>query len=178
MPVARRNKMSNHTYAQMRMPQEFSNIRSEIGGVRSELGNFRNEIGNVRSEMGNVRNEIGSVRSEIGNVGRLLEERRSIEFQKEAIMTTLSFIKKAKNSYDKVTEKLDREEFENEIAEIEDCGNQITEKDEIERLKKAREEYIESQKKVIIERAKAKGYRVMEVKKDNKIQLTLVREVR
>ncbi len=163
--------MSNHTYAQLRMPQEFSNIRSEIGGVRSELGNFRNEMGNVRSE-------IVSVRNEIGNVGRLLEERRSIEFQKEAIMTTLSFIKKAKNSYDKVSEKLDREEFENEIAEIEDCGNQITEKDEIERLKKARDEYIESQKKVIIERAKAKGYRVMEVKKDNKIQLTLVREVR
>ena len=163
--------MSNHTYAQLRMPQEFSNIRSEIGGVRSELGNFRNEMGNVRSE-------IVSVRNEIGNVGRLLEERRSIEFQKEAIMTTLSFIKKAKNSYDKVSEKLDREEFENEIAEIEDCGNQITEKDEIERLKKAREEYIEAQKKVIIERAKAKGYRVMEVKKDNKIQLTLVREVR
>lgn len=153
------------------MPQEFSNIRSEIGGVRSELGNFRNEMGNVRSE-------IVSVRNEIGNVGRLLEERRSIEFQKEAIMTTLSFIKKAKNSYDKVSEKLDREEFENEIAEIEDCVNQITEKDEIEKLKKAREEYIESQKKVIIERAKAKGYRVMEVKKDNKIQLTLVREVR
>ncbi len=29
-----------------------------------------------------------------------------------------------------------------------------------------------------MEKAKAKGYRVMETKKDNKIQLTLVREVR
>ena len=177
--------MSNHTYAQIRFPQGLVNIRSEISGVRSELGNFRNElcnvrneIGSVRSEIGNVRSEIGNVRSEIGNVGRMLEERRSIEFQKEAIMTTLSFIKKAKDSYNKATEKLDREEFENEIAEIEDCGSQINEKDEFERLKKAREEYIESQKKVIIERAKAKGYRVVEVKKENKIQLTLVREVR
>ena len=149
--------MSNHTQAQIRFPQELINIRSE-------LGNFSNEIGNVRSE--------------IGNVGRLLEERRSIEFQKEAITTTLYFIKKAKDSYDKATEKLDREEFENEIAEIEVCRNQIPEKYEIERLKKAREEYIESQKKEIIKRAEAKGYRVMETKKDNKIQLTLVREVR
>ncbi len=156
--------MSNHTQAQIRFPQELINIRSE-------LGNFSNEIGNVRSEIGNVR-------SEIGNVGRLLEERRSIEFQKEAITTTLYFIKKAKDSYDKTTEKLDREEFENEIAEIEGCRNQIPEKYEIERLKKAREEYIESQKKEIIKRAEAKGYRVMETKKDNKIQLTLVREVR
>ena len=163
--------MSNHTYAQIRFPQELASIRSEISGVRSELGNFRNEIGSVR-------NEIGSVRNEIGNVGRMLEERRSIEFQKEAIMTTLSFIKKAKDSYNKATEKLDREEFENEIAEIEDCGSQINEKDEFERLKKAREEYIESQKKVIIERAKSKGYRVVEVKKENKIPLPLVREVR
>ena len=156
--------MSNHTQAQIRFPQELINIRSE-------LGNFSNEIGNVRSEIGNVR-------SEIGNVGRLLEERRSIEFQKEAITTTLYFIKKAKDSYDKATEKLDREDFENEIAEIEGCRNQIPEKYEIERLKKAREEYIESQKKEIIKRAEAKGYRVMETKKDNKIQLTLVREVR
>ena len=149
--------MSNHTQAQIRFPQELINIRSE-------LGNFSNEIGNVRSE--------------IGNVGRLLEERRSIEFQKEAITTTLYFIKKAKDSYDKATEKLDIEDFENEIAEIEGYRNQIPEKYEIERLKKAREEYIESQKKEIIKRAEAKGYRVMETKKDNKIQITLVREVR
>lgn len=50
--------------------------------------------------------------------------------------------------------------------------------EERERLERERLEFIESQKKAIMEKAKAKGYRVMEVKKDNKIQLTLVREVR
>ena len=50
--------------------------------------------------------------------------------------------------------------------------------EEKERLERERLEFIESQKKAIMEKAKAKGYRVMEVKKDNKIQLTLVREVR
>lgn len=48
-------------------------------------------------------------------------------------------------------------------------------KEEAERLERERLEYIESQKKAIMEKAKAKGYRVMETKKDNKIQLTLVR---
>ena len=50
--------------------------------------------------------------------------------------------------------------------------------EERERLERERLAFIEAQKKAIIEKAKAKGYRVMEVKKDNKIQLTLVREVR
>ena len=50
--------------------------------------------------------------------------------------------------------------------------------EEAERLERERLAYIESQKKAIMEKAKAKGYRVMETKKDNKIQLTLVREVR
>lgn len=50
--------------------------------------------------------------------------------------------------------------------------------EERERLERERLAFIESQKKAITEKAKAKGYRVMEVKKDNKIQLTLVREIR
>ncbi|WP_297205562.1 hypothetical protein [uncultured Brachyspira sp.] len=50
--------------------------------------------------------------------------------------------------------------------------------EERERLERERLEFIESQKKAIMEKAKAKGYKVMEVKKDNKIQLTLVREAR
>lgn len=52
------------------------------------------------------------------------------------------------------------------------------EREELERLEKERLAYVESQKKAIMEKAKAKGYRVVEVKKENKIQLTLVREVR
>ena len=50
--------------------------------------------------------------------------------------------------------------------------------EERERLERERLAFIEAQKKAITEKAKAKGYRVMEVKKDNKIQLTLVREIR
>ena len=67
------------------------------------------------------------------------------------------------------------------IAKVEKSYNNVYEiklKEEAERLERERLAYIESQKKAIMEKAKAKGYRVMEVKKDNKIQLTLVREVR
>ena len=80
---------------------------------------------------------------------------------------------------------LNHDSYNNEIysfiAKVEKSYNNVYEiklKEEAERLERERLAYIESQKKVIIERAKAKGYRVMEVKKDNKIQLTLVREVR
>lgn len=52
------------------------------------------------------------------------------------------------------------------------------EREELERLEKERLAYVESQKKAIMEKAKAKGYRVVELKKEDKIQLTLVREVR
>ena len=63
-------------------------------------------------------------------------------------------------------------------TEISSFLNEIKLKEEAERLERERVAFIESQKKAIMEKAKAKGYRVMEVKKDNKIQLTLVREVR
>ena len=153
--------MSNITYGQIGLTSELNNCIRDIGNIRADMVNVRSEIGSVRSE-------IGSVRAGIENTNRLLEERRSIEIQKEAINTLVAIIRKAKNSYDKATEKLDREEFEEDMTQIE----------EVEKLKKVRAEYIESQKKEIIKRAEAKGYRVMEVKKDNRIQLTLVREVR
>lgn len=67
------------------------------------------------------------------------------------------------------------------LTKLEKSYNNVYEiklKEEAERLERERLAYIESQKKAIMEKAKAKGYRVMETKKDNKIQLTLVREVR
>lgn len=67
------------------------------------------------------------------------------------------------------------------LQKVEKSYNNVYErklKEEAERLERERIAYIESQKKAIMEKAKAKGYRVMEVKKDKKIQLTLVREVR
>lgn len=67
------------------------------------------------------------------------------------------------------------------LIKVEKSYNNVYEiklKEEAERLERERLAYIESQKKAIMEKAKAKGYRVMETKKDNKIQLTLVREVR
>lgn len=67
------------------------------------------------------------------------------------------------------------------LTKVEKSYNNVYEiklKEEAERLERERLAYIESQKKAIMEKAKAKGYRVMETKKDNKIQLTLVREVR
>ncbi len=67
------------------------------------------------------------------------------------------------------------------LTKLEKSYNNIYEiklKEQAERLERERLAYIESQKKAIMEKAKAKGYRVMETKKDNKIQLTLVREVR
>lgn len=67
------------------------------------------------------------------------------------------------------------------LVKVEKSYNNVYEiklKEEAERLERERVAFIESQKKAIMEKAKAKGYRVMEVKKDNKIQLTLVREVR
>lgn len=75
----------------------------------------------------------------------------------------------------------DNNEIYSFIAKVEKSYNNVYEiklKEEAERLERERLAYIESQKKAIMEKAKAKGYRVMEVKKDNKIQLTLVREVR
>lgn len=66
------------------------------------------------------------------------------------------------------------------LTKLEKSYNNVYEiklKEEAERLERERLAYIESQKKAIMEKAKAKGYRVMETKKDNKIQLTLVREV-
>lgn len=66
-----------------------------------------------------------------------------------------TFLKRVQNSYSNV--------YERKL------------KEEAERLERERLEYIESQKKAIMEKAKAKGYRVMETKKENKIQLTLVR---
>lgn len=69
------------------------------------------------------------------------------------------FLKRVQNSYNNIYEKKLKED-----------------KEEAERLEKERLEYYkEAHKKTIMERAKAKGYRVMETKKDNKIQLTLVR---
>lgn len=67
------------------------------------------------------------------------------------------------------------------LTKLEKSYNNVYEiklKEEAERLERERLAYIESQKKAIMEKAKAKGYRVMETKKDNKIQLTLVKEVR
>lgn len=67
------------------------------------------------------------------------------------------------------------------LTKLEKSYNNVYEiklKEEAERIERERLAYIESQKKAIMEKAKAKGYRVMETKKDNKIQLTLVREVR
>ena len=67
------------------------------------------------------------------------------------------------------------------LTKLEKSYNNVYEiklKEEAERLERERLAYIESQKKAIMEKAKVKGYRVMETKKDNKIQLTLVREVR
>lgn len=67
------------------------------------------------------------------------------------------------------------------LTKLEKSYNNVYEiklKEEAERLERERLAYIESQKKAIMEKAKAKGYRVMKTKKDNKIQLTLVREVR
>lgn len=67
------------------------------------------------------------------------------------------------------------------LTKLEKSYNNVYEiklKEQAERLERERLAYIESQKKAIMEKAKAKGYRVMETKKDNKIQLTLVREVR
>lgn len=67
------------------------------------------------------------------------------------------------------------------LTKLEKSYNNVYEiklKEEEERLERERLAYIESQKKAIMEKARAKGYRVMETKKDNKIQLTLVREVR
>ena len=67
------------------------------------------------------------------------------------------------------------------LTKLEKSYNNVYEiklKEEAERLERERLAYIESQKKAIMEKAKAKGYRVMETKKDNKIKLTLVREVR
>ena len=67
------------------------------------------------------------------------------------------------------------------LVKVEKSYNNVYEiklKEEAERLERERVAFIESQKKAIMEKAKAKGYRVMETKKDNKIQLTLVREVR
>ncbi len=67
------------------------------------------------------------------------------------------------------------------LTKLEKSYNNVYEiklKEEAERLERERLAYIESQKKAIMEKAKAKGYRVMDTKKDIKIQLTLVREVR
>ena len=80
---------------------------------------------------------------------------------------------------------LNHDSWNNDISsfliKVEKSYNNVYEiklKEEAERLERERLAYIESQKKAIMEKAKAKGYRVMETKKDNKIQLTLVREVR
>ncbi|TKZ35679.1 hypothetical protein [Brachyspira catarrhinii] len=80
---------------------------------------------------------------------------------------------------------LNHDSWNNDISsfliKVEKSYNNVYEiklKEEAERLERERLAYIESQKKAIMEKAKAKGYRVVETKKDNKIQLTLVREVR
>ncbi|WP_028330169.1 hypothetical protein [Brachyspira alvinipulli] len=80
---------------------------------------------------------------------------------------------------------LNYDSYNNEISsflqKLEVSYNNVYERklqEEKERLERERLEFIESQKKAIMEKAKLKGYRVMEVKKENKIQLTLVREVR
>lgn len=98
-----------------------------------------------------------------------------------------SFLVKVAKSYNNIYErKLKRlEEIKMEKEKVEKLKKQESErlekqrlKEEVERLERERIAYIESQKKAIMEKAKAKGYRVVEVKKENKVQLTLVREIR
>lgn len=72
-------------------------------------------------------------------------------------------------------ERLEKQRLKEEAQILE---RERIEREELERLEKERLAYVESQKKAIMEKAKVKGYRVVEVKKENKIQLTLVREIR
>lgn len=122
-----------------------------------------------------------------------------LEYEKDLFLESFnkinisSFLKKLESSYNNIYEMklkrlreiekekaatLERERLAKEKEEAKRLERERIERQELEKLERERIAYIESQKKAIMEKAKAKGYRVMEVKKDKKIQLTLVREVR
>ena len=122
-----------------------------------------------------------------------LENRKYVLIHEDFNFFISSFLQKVEESYNDVykmklkrlreieKEKaatLERERLAKEKEEAKRLERERIERQELEKLERERIAYIESQKKAIMEKAKAKGYRVMEVKKDKKIQLTLVREVR
>lgn len=101
---------------------------------------------------------------------------KEIEKEKAAILERKRLEKeKAEKLKKEEAERLEKQGLKEEAQILE---RERIEREELERLEKERLAYVESQKKAIMEKAKAKGYRVVEVKKENKIQLTLVREVR